>query len=359
MAQLTSTGGDGEYYAFDLIKKKKKPAKKKKRPKKGHPVKFFFEGRLDVTYDDNVINYSDADLELFKSGRKPSKFAIEKKDDIIFAPATEFGLTTRRLTGRSTTLSAYIRFKVYGANDIKDYEYYRLKLEQDIIRKLSAYIQTAYIPDYYYRNQWDTDVDRYYEADFSKFFLYTGLDFDIFPHLRLSGDYKYDYKDFNERFDNLDAGTHSFEILAVERFNYYLKSWFEFRAGYKRAEGRNDPDPEKKDVSYDQKGFTAGCRLYLSRYIGIPTQIAARFSYDRYFYQTSKRNDQYRFGRKDDNYEFTIAPRVYVDRLMIELEYKHKTKSTNVATPSDVAELDAELEYTTYEISLNLRYQIF
>jgi hypothetical protein len=55
---------------------------------------------------------------------------------------------------------------------------------------LEAYVQVAYIPDYYYRNQWDPDVNEYFKAEFSKFYLYGGIDIEPFSHLTISTDIK-------------------------------------------------------------------------------------------------------------------------------------------------------------------------
>ncbi|MCP4631468.1 MAG: hypothetical protein GY855_00970 [candidate division Zixibacteria bacterium] len=336
------------------LKKIKKSRKKSSKKKK--EFKYSLNARLSFTYDDNVINYSDSDLDLLDSDGKPSKFAIESKDDYIIAPRFDFGISTRRFTGRNTSLDFLIRMKTYNKNNLKNYEYYRMRLTQQLIRPLDVYLQIGYIPDYYYRNQYDHNAQAYYEANFSKTFFYTGFGFKITSELKAAVDLKFDSRDFNDRFNHLDSKRTVIEMRGIDRFSYLLKSWFVFRFGYNRAEGKNDADINKKDTSYDLKGFTFGSRVYFSKLTGLPLQTAVTFSYNILYYQTSPpKKDSYRLGRKDNNYEFTIAPRWMFEMLHVELEYSYQSKS--VYLPE--SDLIKQLEYSSNEISLNFRYIIF
>ncbi|MBD3168649.1 MAG: hypothetical protein GF307_04145 [candidate division Zixibacteria bacterium] len=328
----------------------------KRRGKRRKPrIKLELNARMDITYDDNVVNYSDSDLDLYDSGGKDQKFEIESKDDIILTPRANFTMIRNRQGGLKCYLDGLIIFHFYSQNDIKNYQYYRLRFTREISRQLEAYVQVAYIPDYYYRNQWDPDVNEYFEAEFSKFYLYGGIDIEPFSHLTVSTDINYDTKKFNDRFDHLDSRKLVFEFMAVERFSYFYKAWGQYRFGYNRAEGEDDPDPDKKDTSYDLIGFTFGSRFYLSKITEDVIQVAVTVSYDRLLYQTAKVNDIYRFGRKDNNYEFSIAPRYYYKNWRFEIEYLYQAKRTDIGAGDDIKEL---LEYDSNEIKLSVRYSI-
>ncbi|KPJ48413.1 MAG: hypothetical protein AMJ41_04935, partial [candidate division Zixibacteria bacterium DG_27] len=81
------------------------------------------QAEVDLSYDDNIINYSDFDLDLFESGGREQKFAIESKSDFITAPKFTLQLNPRILKRYASELSFTYRYKIYSKNSVKNYHF--------------------------------------------------------------------------------------------------------------------------------------------------------------------------------------------------------------------------------------------
>ena len=133
-----------------------------------------------------------------------------------------------------------------------------------------------------------------------------------------------------------------------------MKFWGEYRVTYSRAEGHDDPDPQVKDVSYDAWGFTLGSRLYGERVVDLPLELVTTFEYNRIMFQTEKIQDDYRLGRKDNNYQVRLGIAYSpLDEVRLELDYYYNTKGVTLTEES----LADRLEYSSNEVRLGLRYE--
>jgi len=320
---------------------------------KGQKRFWSIQAEIDLSYDDNIINYSDFDLDLFESGGREEKFTIESKSDFITAPRFTLEVKPRIFRRYSSELSFTYRYRIYSKNSVKDYHFLSVRLHQSLRRYGYCEFRYYFIPEYYYRNQYDSDLGEYQEAYFKKHSLTLEYGYYFKKYLKGAIGYSYRIKDF-DLFDERDAQYNSVYLESILRYWRSVKFWGEYRVSYSRAEGRDDPDPSVKDVSYDAWGFTLGSRVYGQHFLPYPVEFVTTFKLDRILFQTEKILDDYRLGRKDSNHEvrfgFAVSP---LKKVRLELDYYYNTKGVTLTEES----LADRLEYSSNEVRLGLRYE--
>lgn len=267
-----------------------------------------FQFNLSAGYDDNVLNYSDADLDQFDSVNVDSsgKFGIDSKDDFIISPKAEIVLKTRAFK-HSMHIGLNAGYNVFTKNDIKNYGIFGLWLREYLRKNAYLQISGAYIPEYYYRNLFSGDGSyekaQYFKTGFGVKFLssiYKGLDGSV--------SYRFENRDFNRVFDERDLKANNFNVELIYQPKHYYKFWGGYEFIVARGAGR-DNESDNRDVSYDAFLFWLGSRLYFSGLSGKDMNIGTTVSYKNTLFQTDKLTpeDRYRFGRKDNRWSVTVS----------------------------------------------------
>ena len=324
--------------------------KKKKSSKPRRQQIFFFDARLELTYDDNIINYSDADLDLYGDDARPDKFVIDSKDDWIITSRLESRLKGKFISARTAWLDLNFNNYFYVRNEVRRYQKYGLSARQYFIRGGYAEIEYSYIPDYYYRNQFYEG--SYIEANFSKHFLKAEVGFNLMPSLKGDVSYRFQSKTFNEEVKERDLTVNGVRLDAIWNASKKFKFWAYYGLERANARGADDPDPDVKDVSYDAWDITLGSRHYSPYLRKLSPQLVVSLQYREIRFQTTKYGDIYRFGRRDSNYEFRIGTAWQLPYMIgLDIDYKLQAKRTDLYDPS-VGNL---LEYDSNSISFELK----
>lgn len=329
-------------------KKKKKPA----RPWYREIVSF--TARLDIAYDDNIINYSDADLDLYAGGANESKFAIKSKDDWIITPEIEARLKGRFIGGHTAWLEPSFRYYYYDKNDIRRYSRLGAIGRQYFMPGGYFEAEYAFIPDYYYRNEFYRDPsgnDRYLKASFFKHYLKLEAGKDLTPKLKGDVSYRFQHKTFNKAFSERDLSVNGLRVDGIWQAKSWVKFWAYYGLERAKAKGADNPDLNVKDVSYDAWDITFGIRHYARFLRKIRPEFVSTFEFRQIRYQTIKYTDIYRFGREDNNYYFRIgvAGRLPA-KVRIEFNYNLASKRTNIEDPA----VKGLLNYDSNTVSMRL-----
>ncbi len=324
--------------------------KKKKSSKSRRQQILFFDVRLELTYDDNIINYSDADLDLYGDDARPDKFAIESKDDWSVTSRFESRLKGKFISGRTARLDLNFNNYFYVRNEVRRYQKYGLSARQYFIRGGYAEIEYSYIPDYYYRNQFYEG--SYIEANFSKHFLKAEVGLNLMPSLKGDVSYRFQSKTFNEEVKERDLAVNGVRLDAIWNASKKFKFWAYYGLERANARGADDPDPDVKDVSYDAWDITLGSRHYSPYLRKLSPQLVVSLQYREIRFQTTKYGDIYRFGRRDSNYEFRIGTAWQLPYMIgLDIDYKLQAKRLDPYYPS----VKSLLEYDSNSISFELK----
>jgi len=311
--------------------------------------------QLQTVYNDNILSYSDADLDQFDdTSASANKYGIESKDDYIIIPELDIVFKTR-LAGHSLHLGVKGRYYYYQENDIK--RYYRVEAYFKRYFKKGIYLQGSinFLPEYYYRNSYSL-TEGYQEAKFDKMSVTGKLSVLLIDGLRGNFQYRYSDKDFIPLFDERDLTEHLFKVEAIYRPARLWKGWLSY--AYTTAKGAGSDDPlMRRDTSFDANLFTAGSRLYLHGLKGKGFELAGRASYKVVYFQTVKINseDSYRLGREDYRWYLTLmAKHEITSRFNVGINIARMTKS--VELPAEY--LKEFLESKSNSIYLILDYKL-
>ncbi len=303
--------------------------KKEKAPEPRKLQMLFLDARMELTYDDNIINYSDADLDLYGDDARPDKFAIESEDDWIMTSRFESQLKGRFISGRTAWLALKFTNYFYLRNEVRRYQKYGLSARQYFMRGGYAEVEYSFIPDYYYRNQFYEG--SYIEASFSKHYLKAEVGLNLLPSLKGDISYRFQSKTFNEQIRERDLTINGVRLDGIWRASRKFKFWAYYSFERARARGADDPDPDIKDVSYDAWGITLGSRHYSPYLRSLKPQLVLSFQYRKIRFQTTKYRDIYRFGRRDSNYEFRIGTAWHLPyKIGLDIDYKLQAKRADL-----------------------------
>ena len=328
--------------------------KKKRKAKPWFSEMVSFDARLDITYDDNIINYSDDDLDLYTGGTKDSKFAIESKDDWIITPRLSARIKGKLIKDHTAWLEPSFNYYYYARNEVRRYSRLGLVGRHYIMRSAYAEIEYAYIPDYYYRNEYfrdPADSNRYLEASFSKHYLKFEVGKDLTPDLKGDVSYRYQHKTFNKEFSERDLSVNGLRLDGIWKATDWIKLWTYYGFERAKAKGADNPDLDVIDVSYDAWDITFGARYYASFMTKIKPEFVSTFKYRQIRYQTIKYGDIYRFGREDSNYYFRLGAACRLPaKVRFEIDYNLVSKRASVDDP-DIQNL---LDYNSNSIGIRL-----
>jgi hypothetical protein len=323
----------------------------KKNPKKpGRQQMLFFDVRVELAYDDNIINYSDADLDLYGDNVRPDKFAIDSEDDWIITSRLTARLKGDFIAGRTAWLDLRFNNYYYARNEVRRYQIYGLTGRHYFMKGGYGEIAYSYLPDYYYRNQYYQG--SYIEANFSKHYLRAEIGADILPSLKGDVSYRLGRKFFNPEVRERDLTVHGIRLDGIWRATRMFKFWAFY--GFERglARGRDNPDPDIKDVSYDAWDITLGVRYY-SPFLGrLRPQLVSTFQYRIIKFQTNKLRDIYRFDRRDTNYELRLGTSWHLPlKIRLDIDYRFQTKNVSLFDPSVKGLLEYDSNLVSFELN--------
>ncbi len=317
--------------------------------------RFDFNLELQTIYDDNILDYSDADLDLMDDPTVPdNRYGIKSKDDYIFIPELEIVYKTQ-LAGHSLHTGLKGRYYYYKENDIKRY----FKVEGYFKRFFNkrTYFQgtIGFLPDYYYRNSYSS-TEGYQEAKFDKFSLEAKLSHKLNEYITTNLSYSYANKNFIQLFDERDIKEHEFQGEAIYYPSKYWKSWFSY--AFTTAIGAGAKSIQfRRDTSFDANLLTFGTRLYLKGLKKKSFELAGQVSYKIVYFQTSKvtTEDRYRLGREDNRWYVTLMAKHAVNsRFNVGVNFKKTTKTVDLPAQ----ELKDFLESSSNSVYIILDYSL-
>jgi hypothetical protein len=342
-------------------------AKPKKKPGQSSQAErtIIFDAALSITYDDNIIRYSEADLGLFDQNALTGKFSIKSKDDWIIVPRISPRIMGRLLGDQISWVDLGFSYYAYTTNDVRRYSRLSLGARQYFTGKLYGEVSYAFIPSYYYRNyQVGTDSagDLFAEAKFSKHMITAEFGYEISKTLSATAAYKYQHKTYNADFDFRDLNGHGVEIGSAWR--PIAPIGFAASYEFERAIARGaEMAVSVLDVSYDSWDILFGIRHYMSILSGIRPELFGSFEVRGTRYQTNRYVHTYYFGRED----FYYMPKAGVSlRLPYQirgtLEYSLIERNSNLPdiypdsgrVPQTTDELERKLDYNSNSITLRL-----
>jgi hypothetical protein len=318
-------------------------------------------------YDDNILRYSDLDLNRFEINSEPSPSEITTTDDWI----NTFGLRLYRdfNLGRRFKLRGYYAGKIslYAVNQLKNYPSHSFltRLAYRHLGYLS--LKYFYLPGFYLRTYKDKDWDEYRGAQFDLFRPAASLRVRP-PGLELEAEFGRELIYYSEYFTEYDAEAFFWNLSASRKIMESL----DITAGYGFKSSDNvgfdqigsaaqvDPtaDTEYGDASYEEDEFSLNLSYLLPLLSEWDWTIGLRWQHSLRYYQSAlpAEQDLFHVGRKDrrDSLEpsLTLSPS---PALELELRFTYDRRRTTSPSPA-VSQIK---DYDQHILEFTVIYQVF
>jgi len=303
-----------------------------------------FETGATFTYDDNVFNLSDSDLDHFDDG---SFDWAETSDDFVTGAWLR---VQRQFQVGDVYLTPVVKgaYSLYTSNGDKSTGSMLAGVQTDW-RKLSVNAYYGYYPHNYLRTY---DEDYTYDKNMYK------LDgsYRIFRKdwVQLYGKYEqYCHNKYYTKYDG-DAITtgigwrHSFQT-------FYLKAMYYYRTYNCDGETNLDEGGEESSADYDADIFELNfnnkkVEIARNRYI----RPYINFSFEHRCYQTNDYTDDTHAGREDKKYNVAFGSEFLLWKdIELTAEYNHVYRKVSSSVNSN---LPNKKDYIANELSLGVRY---
>jgi len=259
-------------------------------------------------YDDNILQYSDAQLLVFDSGLKPAQFSINSSDDLLLKPSAS--LTWENAMGRRRSRSVRLRFggEFHKENATADFRSYSAQWRESFSKDRRLSLSGFWLPGFYLRQLYDED----FVPALPGFSKYRRTEFDlgigsISWRQRIAGKtraeigYQYEHRAYNQDFLERTSSTHQGEF-GVEWYRLPSRGSLNVHGGYRASNAKAvdaDGIADDPDVSYHGPIAGLGWRMELAR--GNAWRLGADLGYElgKRSYTSSLASDKYHQNRDD------------------------------------------------------------
>jgi len=339
----------GDVFAQDKKKKKKK-------------LGLEFKVGLNMTYDNNILKYSEKYLDRFMNGQDSARFQwIDTYDDFIINPSIEGVYTVKLIKNLKTRINANISPKFYTVNEKKNWYNWGIGIQQYITKKASVKILYSYIPNFYVRHfrdeQW-TDVLGYadpraftpYEFSKDNFGIYVQNTFFKRTRVKLSLYHARYYH--NQSYTEYDSKDWLYGIHLTQGIGKKFKVNFTYQFVTSDAKGYDSSvetleTSNGPDATFEEDRFTFGFLWYIPKIKKRSNNLDVDFYMLNRYYSSSYSplEDPLHVGRVDKNYRvlatynLSISKQwkmsVYYNWLMRDTETKAKINAKYVSNEKD------------------------
>jgi hypothetical protein len=266
---------------------------------------------LTAFHDDNLLLYSNAQLQSFDPSLNPARFAIETPEDEVFHPSVALGWELDQGHGRRHRLELAGEGDFHLRNGTADFHSVSGGWRESFRHKRRLSLGYYFLPNYYLRQLYDEDwptvpvAVRYRRAQFDLQVASAGWTQRAGQNRRLGLAYQFERRRYNADFPERDSGTHQGAL----RFGWRhmpRRSLIDLWGGYRvsHAVGKDGDDsagvvPDDADVSHH--GVIGGLSGRMDMADAGAWRLVGDLSYEieARDYVSDRPADKYHFGRQD------------------------------------------------------------
>lgn len=353
-------------FSFTQSEAQKKPAKKEKH----------FEVNLGLAtlYDDNILKYSDKYLDRFMNGQDNGRFHIETYDDIILNQSGEIAATYRLIKELKTRVNVNYFFNSYMVNDIKNWYFINIGLQQFITKKASFKVFYNYVPRFYVRHFRDedwADVYGYVPETFVQFsFAKENYGFWIqntfFKNTRLRLAFDYSKYYHNKHYTEYDCKNYIFGATLYQPLHEKLKLELGYEYEYSDAKGYDQPGETKEtaddaDATNHEYGFAVGLTWELPKVKKKEHEIDLKIGYQQRAYLSEHylEQDPEHVSRVDNNVQVALAYDFKLSKAFtLGAFYKYYFRDSGAKSAFNDLYVSVEKDYKQNQIGLQVKYNV-
>lgn len=348
-------------------------AQKKSTKKKSTPWEL--EVGIGMSYDDNILKYSEKYLDRFMNNEDPGRFHIETYDDAVLF--TSAGLSySFYVFGKNfkSKINAEVSRRTYLINDIKSWNYGIVGFQQYLGKKTFVKFSYSYIPDFYVRDfrdeQW-VDVYGYTPETFQPYAFAKNnygvyVQHKLFKNTRVKLSLYYATYYHNMHFTQYDSKDWYYGIKVFQRLHKTLTVDFEYTWVTSDAKGYDSAieTPETStgpDATFEEDRFKIGVawRLpYIKKHRNsIDFDVAFMNRY--YLSQHTPLQDPLHAGRYDKNVRFYLNYNFRVSKMLsLTAFYNFYMRDTETKARINARYVSNEKDYTQSIVGLKATFSI-
>jgi hypothetical protein len=266
---------------------------------------------LTTLHDDNILHYSNAQLQDFDSGLDPARFAIASTGDVVFNPLLALRWELDQGHGRRHAVRLKGEGEFHARDGNADFRSLSAGWRESFRRGRQLSIGYYILPHYYLRQLYDEDwlavpaSVRYRRAQFDLQIASAGWSQRAGRDRSLELAYQFERRRYGVDFRERDSGTHQ-GTLGFGWRRLPRQGAIDLHGGYrvsyaKGSDGDDPPGvvPDDADLSYHGMMGSAGGHLDLAagdhwRLVGdVGYEIETRT------YDSDRATDKYHLGRDD------------------------------------------------------------
>ena len=332
---------------------------------------FKLEVSLETRYDDNILQLSEQDKDLFEEEDPPDpeRFLIETIDDYIAIGRIDVRWRGDPIRRRETAIGASLDAFRYARNGVKDYEKFGVSIFQEITasrRHLASFkIAFSRTPSFYKRQRVDEDdsfdamdtIRRKYSYAEDKYALAYKQEI-VNGRLLARFGWRYFDRDYNHHFNERDSTKDIWSLALYGRpfSSSPIEVGLAYETGDLRARGDLPSSPiADDDVSYRQRALILEVEIrWKARRRGRINISAERQRRD---FTTDNPFDIGHSGREDERRDYRAG---LVQRLTrnFDLVAELRRKSNDVVFLEEFAESDDVTDFVEHRVTLGLVWNV-
>jgi hypothetical protein len=303
---------------------------------------------LNENYDDNIMEYSDAEIAQFNRGVQPAKYILSNTSDRVTSLKSRLTISPDLFSRKFRTLFR-ARFNRYWnrTNSFRTYTTWGVELKQYFWQKNYLSIQSLYLPKFYLRNLYYKRYrqptrlpSRYVAEELSKRSYMVEIGRHVTSKLLLSLNYKREYSTYNDEFKERNNTANEYGIESEYRFSRWVRGSVDVSFAELWANGRDmfdDPVYDSlADISSRMYGLVLSGTVNLKPIIGAALEVQPAVKYEYQEYRSGKPTDIFHFGRIDRYIKLSTQLRYsFFSPIEWSVQYSWEENRTNLSDPGD------------------------
>lgn len=317
---------------------------------------YSYVAESDISYNNNVFNYSSSYIAEFMDQIRPYRFPFETYDDLITSVKLHLRIRNKFFARRTTTLNIDVNLHHHLVNQSRDHQYVAGGIRQSFGAQ-ALKLTYSLIPHYlirYYRDPLNGTHDyigcavAYHTAELK-------FSWGLNPALDLALQYRRKWDDYIAEFNQYDARSHvaGIEMHLSPAQQLTLFSTYEFRSSTTDSAALATGVDDIPDGAFVQNTIEGGCAL--AGTVIKPGEFKVAYRYTFRNYTSEDELDIMHFGRQDHNHRIELdAAFSLILGMQGICSYR---RSWRIATSEIFPMVHDVKNYDTYEITGGLVFQ--
>ncbi|HEY3396092.1 MAG TPA: hypothetical protein VGM19_00385 [Armatimonadota bacterium] len=288
---------------------------------------------VSLGYDDNVFQYSEADIALFRADTSPDRFGFPSVGDFFSTWEADAGKTISRRGKSSTDLDLDLRATVYRRDTEANNWRIRVGLEHHFDASRWLRWRVYYTPRTFLRRLYDRGTGSHLPATYATKGMELAWGQRLSPLWSGQVGVGWEQRDYNQAFPERDSQAVSPFVRTTYAISDRWSSRFDLYREWSEAQGHDWAPSRHADVTYVETGGALGIRYDADQRSSYEAQW--RPNWRRYTTALSPDLDPWHSGRSDRESILRLSYQRQLDRRhRVEFSW---TRDDNTARVSSLA----------------------